>query len=133
MPTNWLEPDHVGDFEACKDDAYKVVLGCLGQWVTFTYDGLGKVDERIFAYFEREHEEITIGADLSFSSSDPIVECRYSDFDNVPAQGDGVIVVEKLGEVELTLTFEITDRHEPDEQGAMMFVLELKNATRVKV
>ncbi len=132
MPTNWLDQDHESDFEACKDPAYKDILGHLGQWVTFSYVDTGKADERLFAYFQRDHEEITIGADVSFSSQDPIVECRYSDFDNVPSQGDSVTVVEILGEVELTLVFTITDRHEPDEQGAMMFVLELRNATRVK-
>ena len=132
MPTSWLDTDHNSDFEDLKDDAYKVILGCLGQWVTFTYADVGKADERIFAYFQRDHEEITIGADVTFSSQDPIVECRYSDFDNVPVQGDGVTVVETLGEVELTLNFKITDRHEPDEQGAIMFVLELISGSRVK-
>jgi len=132
MPTDWKPIDETSRFEQIKDETYKRILGKTGQWVKFQYADSCKLEENIFAYFERDHEEITIGADVSFSSQDTIVECRYSDFDNVPTQGDGVTVVETLGEVKLTMYFKITDRHEPDEQGAIMFVLELINAVRTK-
>ncbi len=131
MPTDWLDPDFESPFEQQKDDELKNVLGCAGQWVTFGYES-GAPSERIFAYFEREHETVDISGDVAFSSQTTIVECRYSDFDTVPAQGDNVTVVETLGEVELTLIFEIDDRHEPDEQGAIMFELRLLDGSRDK-
>ena len=131
MGTNWLAPTYESPFEALKDVALMDVLKCAGQWVTFTFIDSGKDDEQLFAYFEREHTEINVDADVAFSTSDPMVECRYADFDNVPKQGDGVVVVEKLGDVNLTLIFEIVDRHEPDEQGGIMFGLKLISGSRL--
>ncbi len=131
MPSDWLDPNFESPFEAIKDDELKNVLSCAGQWVEFTFND-SLPDERIFAYFEREHETVNISGDVAFSSQTTIVECRYSDFDNVPSQGDFVRVVETLGDVQLTLNFEIDDRHEPDEQGAIMFELRLLDGQRVK-
>ena len=130
MGTTWVDPTFESPFEALKDVALIDVLKCAGQWVKFTFQDAGKPDEDLFAYFEREHTEINIDADVAFSTSEPVVECRYADFDNVPKQGDGVTVVEKLGNVELTLNFEIVDRHEPDEQGGIMFALKLLSGSR---
>lgn len=131
MPTNWLDPNYSSPFEDHKDQALQDTLACAGQWVTFSYADVGKPDERIFAYFEREHEEINIGPEIAYSSNDPLVECRYADFDNVPYQGDTVTIVQTFDNVELSLVFEIDDRHEPDEQGAIMFSLEYVSGSRV--
>lgn len=132
MPSDWLDPTFQSPFEALKDDELKNVLACAGQWVDFTFaDSLPA--ERIFVYFEREHETVAIGPDVDFSTQTTIVECRYSDFANVPCQGDFVQVVETLGGVQLTLNFVIDDRHEPDEQGAIMFELKLIDGTRAAI
>ena len=129
MPSDWIAPGTVSPFEAEKDSELKKVLACAGQFVTFSFvENLPS--ESIFAYFEREHETVTSGPEVAFSTQTTIVECRYSDFDNVPCQGDFVQVVQKLGDVALTLNFEIDDRHEPDEQGAIMFELKLIDGSR---
>jgi len=130
MGTTWIVPTHVSDFEANKDEALKDALKSAGQWITFVFADELKPDENLFAYFEREHEQITIDADVPFSTSEPVVECRYADFDNVPKQGDGIIVAEQLGGVVLTFVFEIKDRHEPDEQGGIVFSLKLISGAR---
>ena len=105
MPTSWLDPSYTSPFEDNKDQALQDQLACAGQWVTFSYADAGKAPEAIFAYFEREHEEVNIGPEIAYSSSDPMVECRYADFDNVPAQGDFVTVVQTFDNVELSLLF----------------------------
>lgn len=130
MSTDWLKPSHESPFEACKDKALKEALSCAGQWTLFSFQDIIKPDEQIFAYFDREHEEIGIDNDVSFSTSDPIIECRYADFDNVPKQGDFVKVIEKLANIDLELDFEIVDRNEPDEQGAILFTLKLLDGER---
>ena len=131
MPTNWLPADFKSEFESCKDEALKCALMTHGQWVTFIYAD-SDPDERIFAYFEREFEEISADAEVVYSSNEPMVECRYADFNKVPNKGDQVSVVQQFGDqsVTLTLLFEICERREPDEQGAMMFKLEIIDATR---
>ena len=131
MGTEWLDPSFESPFEAAKDDALKDQLACAGQWVTFKFQDVSKDDEQLFAYFEREFEEITIDGDVPISTSDPIVECRYADFNNVPKQGDYVDVVQTFDNVQLNLNFEIRDRKEADEQGAMMFTLKLIGGSRV--
>lgn len=131
MPTDWLPAGFVSPFEECKDGMLKCALMEHGQWVTFKYVD-GDADELVFAYFEREHEEVTVDADVAFSTREPVVECRYADFTKVPNVNDTIEVIEQLGDnaVMLTFLYKICDRHEPDEQGAIMFKLELINGTR---
>lgn len=130
MATDWLDPNFKSPFEAEKDIALKDTLACAGQWATFSFSDSSKPDERVFVYFEREHEEVSTDGEVDYSTNDPFVECRYADFDNVPKQNDFFQVVEFFDNVELTLNFKIIDRHEPDEQGAIAFILELINGSR---
>ena len=136
MPTSWLDPvTFKSKWEKVKDKTYKSELKTHGQLVVFSYPVGGHAQENIFAYFDREHEEGSIDAEVVYSSRDPMVECRYADFTNVPQVKDEVRIIQQFGDlaidpVYLDLNFEITDRHEPDEQGAMIFKLRLIDATR---
>lgn len=131
VATDWLDSGFKSDFELCKDETLKCELKTHGQWVTFIYSD-GDPDENIFAYFERDHQELTLDAEVAYSTNEPMVECRYADFEKVPNKGDQVRVIEQFGDesVFLNMLFEICERKEPDEQGAMMFKLELIDATR---
>ncbi len=132
MGTTWVEDDFESDFEACKDDAFIEMLKTHGQWVTFKFQDQGKNDERIFGYFDKEHEDLSIDGDVAFSSRETMFECRYSDFENVPRQDDLFTVVQKQGDGAWYITgnYRILDRGPVDEQGAVRFILEYIDGSR---